>query len=1046
VLYLFFFCSGVSGLIYQVIWVREFGNVFGNTIYSASIVVATFMLGLGLGSYVGGIWSDRRYTRAPESLLRVYAYAELVIAALGLAISFGLPRLGAVSALASSYVVDRAGWFVLSPTSYVVRSIIAVAVLTPITVLMGGTLTLLVRYLVRRDVEAFGGWRIALLYAVNTAGAAAGAFLTDFVLVPHLGLFLTQSVAAAFNSIAGCGALYLSARAAKVARTADAKFVASSVGRAGDPLSGVTGDQTKIGVNARTLVATASTLGLSGFAAMGMEIVWFRHFTLLLGGFRAVLSLLLTVILAGIGVGALAGGVVQRRWGRPAEWLMIAQALFVVFVLAGLGNASFESVRVASHTTDTALRPTFVGILPAELWFNLRPMLGEVALPALLMGFSFPLANAIAQHAEASVGRAAGTLYLTNTVGAVCGAIATGFVLLAATGIQGSTTLLACTAALSVVPLGLVASAGAPAKGPTKAYAHAGRRPERVRHRTGGWRRVALPMSLATSGIALGFWLTLPSDHVIARATAPLARDERLLTRREAVTEVIAVTELPGRGRSLMTNGHPMASTAWLDQRYMRALAHIPLLSMERPSRVLVIGFGVGNTAHAATLHPSVERVDVVDLSPHVLEHAGYFRDTNGDVLRNRRVTVYVNDGREHLRMQPREQYDLIVLEPPPIAHAGVVALYSREFYELARTRLKPGGYLGQWFPAYQVPPDTGLAMLRAFIDVFPSSVLLSGMQAELLLLGTTASRIEIDPERVADALQRAPEVQADVQRLALGTVTEIVGTFVGSSETLARATEGSRAVTDDRPLQEYAVHSRVASAPSGVPEAISNLRAVATWCPRCFQGERLVPSVKDLDTYVSLLDMAYRSPQASPVRARNGDPRRLLGSVYLGAIVPDTDSVDVAIGNALFRDGRYDEAIAMFRQALTRADSAETNRQLGAALAESGRTADAVASLRRAVQLDPADAVTHQQLGSVLLERREFSEAAEELESALRVMPNSAAAHNDLGIALASVGRTSQAIEQFQEALRIEPRFAEARRNLEMAGRRGASRGASRD
>ena len=275
---------------------------------------------------------------------------------------------------------------------------------------------------------------------------------------------------------------------------------------------------------------------------------------------------------------------------------------------------------------------------------------------------------------------------------------------------------------------------------------------------------------------------------------APPKPAERLLTMSEGVSETIAVAEAPGRGRGLITNGHPMSSTALLDQRYMRALAHIPLLSMERPSRVLVIGFGVGNSTHAATLHPSVERVDVADLSRHVLEHASYFRDANHDVLQDRRVTVYVNDGRQHLQMQPLAVYDLITLEPPPIAHAGVAALYSREFYALARTRLKPGGYLSQWLPAYQVPARTSLAMIRAFIDVFPQSVLLSGMYSELLLVGTNADTIQIDPDRLAVALKRAPAVQEDLRRIDLGTVTEIVGTFVGSADTLVRATRESSA------------------------------------------------------------------------------------------------------------------------------------------------------------------------------------------------------------------------------------------------------------
>ena len=181
-----------------------------------------------------------------------------------------------------------------------------------------------------------------------------------------------------------------------------------------------------------------------------------------------------------------------------------------------------------------------------------------------------------------------------------------------------------------------------------------------------------------------------------------------------------------------------MSSTARLSQRYMRALAHIPLLMMENPASVLVIGFGVGNTTHAATLHPSVRVVDVADLSRSILEHASYFEDANHGVLTDPRVRVFVNDGRQHLQMQVDGTYDLITLEPPPISYAGVAALYSKEFYELARSRLTPHGYISQWLPTYQVPTATALSMIRAFVDVFPQAVLLSGAQADLLLVGTT--------------------------------------------------------------------------------------------------------------------------------------------------------------------------------------------------------------------------------------------------------------------------------------------------------------------
>jgi spermidine synthase len=976
--YFLFFFSGVSGLVYQVVWVREFATVFGNTIYSSSIVVAIFMLGLGLGSYAAGSWADRRYATAPASLLRTYGFVELLIAGLALAVTFTLPTIGPLAARTSSYVANAGGWFVLSTGSYIGRGVIALVVLTPVTLLMGATLTLLVRHLVRSDVESAGGWKIAWLYGVNTVGAAAGAFLTDYLLVPLGGLRATQFAAVTLNVLAGLSALAL---------------VVGSRGSRGDRQA-VRKPEVLPHSPSPAILWTCTTLALSGLAAMGIEIVWLRHFTLLLGSFRSVFSLVITVVLVGIGAGSLLGALVNRSVGRPAETLMALFALFVCAVLAGFTFARFP---IVEHAPLTAWTWT------DDLWHNLRPILREAGLPSLLIGCAFPLSNAVIQHAEAAVGRRAGALYLANTIGAVAGSLIAGFILLPAFGMQGSTTVLALAAGLAIVPLALTL--------PT---------------------RRATPMavvSLLLVASALGAWLRLSPDHVLRRALAPALQGQRSLSIREGVNEVIEVTEAPGRGRGLITNGHPMSSTAWLDQRYMRALAHVPLLSIEGAARVLVIGFGVGNSTNAAALHSSVERIDVVDLSRGVLEHAGYFRDVNGGVLDDRRVRVFVNDGRQHLHMIQPGEYDLITLEPPPIAHAGVAALYSREFYQLARSRLKPGGYLSQWLPAYQVPAETSLAMVRAFVEVFPQSVLLSGMGPELLLIGTTASSIAIDPESVARALEREPRVLADLRRIDLGTPTEIVGMFVGSAGTLTRATADAHAVSDDQPLQEYSVRSAGAST-RGVPASLFDVAAVASWCVQCFERGRLASSVPRLDMYLALLDNAYRV--AATNMASAAAPRVIFGSRYLGDVVPDTDAVHNVIGVTFFRERRYEEAVTAFREALARnADSLDANRNMAAVLADTGHTVDAIGYLRHAAQLDPRNGTVQYELGRLLLARREFGEASDCFRTALQSMPNSSSLHNDLGVALASSGDLRDAIEQFKEAVTLDPAFDEARRNL---------------
>lgn len=660
---------------------------------------------------------------------------------------------------------------------------------------------------------------------------------------------------------------------------------------------------------------------------------------------------------------------------------MLVQALFVAATLTGLGLADAEALQVRGQ----ALAMTIGAQAPwrramVELWYTTRPLLLEVGVPAFLAGCTFPLANAVVQRVEHAVGRRAGALYLANTVGAVCGSVVTGYALLPWVGLQSGALILACVGAGAIVPMSIVGASR--------------------------FSRLAAALIVVVS---IAGWLALPTDHVLQRTRVRHQPGERLLASSEGTTEVVTVVETPGRGRALITNGHAMSSTASLDQRYMRAMAHVPLLSADRPGRVLVIGFGVGNTTHAATLHPSVTRVDVVDLSPHVLRHASYFRDVTHDVLQSPTVSVFVNDGRQHLQMAAPSTYDLITLEPPPIAYAGVAALYSREFYELARSRLTPGGYISQWLPAYQVPDTSSLSMVRAFIDVFPQSVLLSGMQAELLLVGAKAPKMEIDPQRIERALAGAPAVYADMARLDLGTPREIVGTFVGSAETLRRATRNVTATVDDRPLQEYAVRSDLSTGLMGVPGALFDLSAVGDWCPRCADDAAAAGPIGGLDLYFRLMQEAYTSNAADvAASARASRGRRVMGSAYLGAVVPDSAAVHTILGLDHLRSGRVDEASREFEAALRRDPQSSSAR---ANLAD--------------VRYDE---------GTALLEARRFQDASTKFREAIVLAPNLVDAHNNLGVALASMGRLGDAVPYFRRAVTLAPAHAEARRNLAAA------------
>lgn len=828
--YFIFLLSGVSALIYQVAWMKLFGRMFGNTVYSSSLVVAVFMCGLGMGSYVVGELADRAYRRDATAPLRLYGYSELIIGFVALAWAFLLPALEPAAAWISSYSRGGDGWYELSVGSYALHYLVAIGLLAPVTFVMGGTLTLLIRHVVARHV-ADAGWLVGLLYGFNTLGAAAGAFFTDFSLIPNLGLFATQGVGVVCNLLAAVLAFRL-AGAARAPRASGPTAPTPAEAEA----ETVTGRRS-------TLVWVAGAIFLAGFAGLGAEILWFRYLSVLLGGYVAVFSLLLTIILVGIWLGSLAGGYCHRRFGNPARFLIAAQALFAFTLVAFLIIVDADLVRhhyldlVPSYRAGSGFTRKLLAT-----WANLYPILLATGVPALLMGFAYPLANGIVQQTEQGVGARAGLLYLANTLGAVLGSVAVGFLLIPKVGMQFTVWALLIFNLAAVVCLSMVQTNRSPGGGFVPVL-----------------RRFAAPSAMILVGLAMVMWFRLPSDTMAMQAVPASSSEGKLLTLSEDAYQVIAVTETADGSRHLLTNGHSMSGNSRWGQRYMRAFSHLPLLHMSQPKSALVICFGVGSTLHAASLHSSLERLEVVDISRDILEHAGYFEATNRGVVKAPGVEVFVNDGRLHLWMQPEQSYDLVTLEPPPISFSGVSALYTRDFYALVHSRLKAGGFMSQWLPGYQVPGPIALALVRAFVEVFPDSVLLSGAGPELIMIGRKGGPVTLDPLHLAEALRANPKVVEDLEAVHMGSLSDILGTFAASGETMAQVSTGFPAVTDDFPIMEYAVTSRFHE--SRMPPALFRNDTVAKWCPACFPGGNPLPELADLPAYLRIQAAYFRSP-----------------------------------------------------------------------------------------------------------------------------------------------------------------------------------------
>lgn len=821
--HLLFLLSGAAGLIYQVAWIRVLSNAFGVTVYSASLVTAVFMAGLGVGSWAAGAWSDRHYRRGASRVLAAYGVAEVVVGLLGAALAFGLPSLGSLGAALSWYgAPGPEGWHHLGFGSSLARYGLAAIVLLPSTFLMGATLPLLVRFVVAERLGQAGG-HIGRLYGLNTVGAAAGCFLTDLWLVPSFGLTATQLGTAAVNVVVGMIALGLSRRATtdSLPRTDD------------DPPASVAHPR-------RLVPLTAAALACFGAVALGLEIVWFRFLLGSLGAFRAVISLVLAVMLLGMGVGAWLGGVVARRVRDAAGALMVSQGALVAIALATL--ATFDpgwGKRLLASLIDDRGHASESLSWATQYAAMLAPVAFVVLVPALLMGASYPLANAHVQRHAGQVGARAATLYLGNTAGNVVGALGGGFLLLPALGSQATLLVLAVVGALgaTLVLASTTDDVAALRSSPRRAGAVA-----------------SLALIL---GSLVVYAVLLPVDHLMRQQLPALPEKGKLLAFDEGTHETIAITETEHGGRSLWTNRHMMSATDITAQRYMRAFSHIPLLQLEAPKEALVICFGVGSTVHAASLHP-LERLEVVDLSEDVLDHARFFSANHRGVLDDPRVEVFVNDGRQHLRMTER-RYDLITLEPPPIAAAGVSALYSVAFYELAAARLRPGGFVAQWLPIYQVPSHTARELVRAFVEVFPNAVLLSGHKQELILLGRHDAPNVIDLDTLLTHLEARPTVKSDLARLLMASPTELVATFVADSETLVAATANVAPLRDDRPTLEYTRQSHAVW--TELPLELFAVDRVSAWCPSCFRDGEPRPEVALLPDALAVLGRLYESP-----------------------------------------------------------------------------------------------------------------------------------------------------------------------------------------
>jgi len=745
-----FFLSGAAGLVYQVAWGKALGLIFGHTVYAIATVLAVFMGGLALGSAFIGSWSERH--AKPVAL---YAWVE-----------FGIAATGAVSLLGLAGVrkLYLAGYQLAAvfPAGLVaLRFFASAAVLLLPTVLMGGTLPILVRGLARSSTEL--GARISRLYWVNTLGAVAGTLAAGFLFLPVLGLRRTIAAAVGMNLVAGTMALWL-------ARTRQPEAATEIDTSAGEPLQ-----------LSRFLLLSFAAVGAT---AMAYEVAWSRMLATMLGSSTYAFTLMLATFLAGIGLGSL----VFESWARRVRKAHLA-TFAATQTLTGLAALMFlvffQRLPQVVPPLLRATHETFGGLVLAQFVTSALAMFPA----ALVFGFNFPLVTLLlVGRPEASRRRAeaVGCAYAANTLGAILGATTTGFWLLP---LLGSYRLVALTAIVNLALAGLLQLRRSPQQLPALVFNSVLLGVAALT----GWRGTFYDRDLANFGTVL-YWDLYDKPLTLAETAATTD----IVFAEDGLNASIAVVRADDY-IALRTNGKVDASNH--DKLTQLLVGHLGPLFHPAAKRVLIIGFGSGMTVSAVSLYPEVERIDCVEIEPAVLRAAPYLGPLNRGVLRDPRVHIILDDARNFLLATPNT-YDLIISEPSNPWIAGVATLFTDEFYREVRARLAPAGVLVQWVQAYSLYAEDLRMVLTTLLAHFPQVTAWRGESEDLLLLAQT------DPKPLTlDRLRRLwsfPGLQTDYKALSLHKPEGLLAYYLLDDPDLRNLVGQTARNTDDHTQLEY--------------------------------------------------------------------------------------------------------------------------------------------------------------------------------------------------------------------------------------------------
>lgn len=707
-------------------------------------------LGVLLGTFMGGMCLGSllfaRVVHIRHHPLRVYAALELGIGAIAILVLVGVPLVGGA----------YSAWAGTGPVSVLLRGLVAGVCLLPPTLLMGATLPALGRWV---ETTPRGVSWLGFFYAGNIGGAVLGSLVAGFYLLRVYDMTVATFVAATLNVAVAVVALVLAGRTSYV--PAETTVAA-----------------TKRAPGARPVYIA---IALSGMTALAAEVIWTRLLAILFGGTTYTFSLILAAFLLGLGIGSSIGSTIARTTARARVVLGSCQVLLC-------GAIAWSAFMLTDSLPYWPVNPA-LAITP---WFNFQidfaRCLWTVLPAAILWGASFPLALAAVAAPGHDPGRLVGGVYAANTVGAIVGSLATSLLLVAWLGSHHTQQILIGVCALSALLVWRPVGA-------TSAEAR--------------WRFATLALVVVAAGAVLAFRAVHKVPGLLVaygRYAATRIGEAEFIYVGEGMNSSVAVSQLSNGVINYHNAGKVQASSEPQDMRLQRMLGHLTTLVPANPRSALVIGCGAGVTAGAVSIDPRLEKLTLAEIEPLVVRTVStYFSRYNFDLLNNPKVRVVLDDARHFLAVT-HEKFDAITSDPLDPWVKGAAMLYTREFFDLVKRRLNPGGVVTLFVQLYWSNEEAVKSELATFFEAFPNGIVfgntLEGQGYDLVLLGQVEpTRINLDEMEAMLARPEFAQVALSLREIGFSSAVDLFATYAGQARDMTGWAKDA-AINRDRNLR----------------------------------------------------------------------------------------------------------------------------------------------------------------------------------------------------------------------------------------------------